>query len=175
MRPYLDLFFMGAAFLLLETKNVVQFALLFGTTWVVNALVFGGILLTVYAAVELARRRRLPPTGLLYGMLMLTLAVAWLVPQHALLDLPTFTRLAAAVVLAFAPVFLANLVFAKRFAATTSATAAFGANLLGAVVGGALEYGSLLVGYRSLLIVVGALYLAAFGAARYKLGSPEAV
>src|SRR5262249_45758898 len=30
MRPYVDLAFMGAAFLLLETKNVVQFALLFG-------------------------------------------------------------------------------------------------------------------------------------------------
>src|SRR5438552_4103939 len=33
MGGYPDLFFMGAAFLLLETKNVVQFALLFGTTW----------------------------------------------------------------------------------------------------------------------------------------------
>ena len=37
MGAYLDLWFMGAAFLLLETKNVVQFALLFGTTWFVNA------------------------------------------------------------------------------------------------------------------------------------------
>ena len=44
MRSYVDLFFMGAAFLLLETKSVVQFALLFGTTWFVNALVFIGIL-----------------------------------------------------------------------------------------------------------------------------------
>src|SRR5207244_8475925 len=40
---YTDLFFMGAAFLLLETKSVVQFALLFGTTWLVNALVFAGV------------------------------------------------------------------------------------------------------------------------------------
>jgi SAM-dependent methyltransferase len=47
MRSSLDLFFMGAAFLLLETKSVVQFALLFGTTWFVNALVFAGILLSV--------------------------------------------------------------------------------------------------------------------------------
>ena len=60
MRPYLDLFFMGAAFLLLETKNVVQFALLFGTTWFVNALVFFGILLAVLLAVEVARRLRCP-------------------------------------------------------------------------------------------------------------------
>ena len=42
MRPYADLFFMGAAFLLLETKIVTGFALLFGTTWVVNAIVFAG-------------------------------------------------------------------------------------------------------------------------------------
>ena len=44
MRPYADLFFMGAAFLLLETKNIATFALLFGTTWLVNALVFAGVL-----------------------------------------------------------------------------------------------------------------------------------
>ena len=45
MTNYLDLFFMGAAFLLLETKSVVQFALLYGTTWFVNALVFAGVLM----------------------------------------------------------------------------------------------------------------------------------
>jgi hypothetical protein len=61
MRPYADLFFMGAAFLLLETKNVATFALLFGTTWFVNALVFGGVLIIVLAAVETTRRVRTPP------------------------------------------------------------------------------------------------------------------
>ena len=71
MRRYVDLFFMGVAFLLLETKNVVQFALLFGTTWFVNALVFGGILLTVLLAVEVARRVRVARTGLL-GYLVAT-------------------------------------------------------------------------------------------------------
>src|SRR5215469_1498398 len=60
MRHYMDLAFMGAAFLLLETKNIVQFALLFGTTWFVNSLVFAGVLLSVYLAVETARRVRLP-------------------------------------------------------------------------------------------------------------------
>ena len=58
MRPYVDLFFMGAAFLLLETSNVVRFALLFGTTWFVNALVFAGILASVFLAIEVARRVR---------------------------------------------------------------------------------------------------------------------
>jgi len=48
MRRYVDLFCMGAAFSLLETKNIVQFALLFGTTWFVNSLVFTGVLLSIY-------------------------------------------------------------------------------------------------------------------------------
>src|SRR6266511_4363855 len=87
MRGYLDLFFMGAAFLLLATKNVVQFALLFGTTWFVNALVFGGILLTVLAAVEVARRVRVRMVGLLWGGLAASLFLAWIVPVHALLAL----------------------------------------------------------------------------------------
>ena len=57
---YIDLAFMGAAFLLLETKNIVQFALLFGSTWLVNALVTVAILVAVYLAVETARHVKLP-------------------------------------------------------------------------------------------------------------------
>ena len=66
MRPYADLFFMGAAFLLLETKNIATFALLFGTTWLVNALVFGGVLVIVLAAVETTRRFRTPPLPVVF-------------------------------------------------------------------------------------------------------------
>jgi len=162
MRSYLDLFFMGAAFLLLETKNVVQFALLFGTTWFVNALVFFGILLSVYAAVELARRVRFRHPTRLYVALFATLALAWVIEPERLLSLDVPLRFAAAASLAFAPIFIANLVFAERFRAVGSSTIAFGANLLGAMVGGVLEYSSLIVGYRSLLPLVAALYAFAF-------------
>ncbi|MDP9220807.1 MAG: spermidine synthase, partial [Actinomycetota bacterium] len=163
MRPYTDLFFMGAAFLLLETKNVTGFALLFGTTWLVNALVFAGVLVAVLLAVEAsARLRRLPPLPVQYAALAGTLLVAWLVPADTLLGLTFAPRLAAAATLAFAPIFCANVVFAARFRATGGSTAAFGANLLGALLGGMLEYMSLVTGYRALLIVAGLLYLVAF-------------
>ena len=160
--PYLDLVCMGAAFLLLETKNVVQFALLFGTTWLVNALVFGGVLVSVLLAVAVSKRVRIRRTGILYVALLAALAVNWLVPGRVLLDLPVVARLVAAVALAFTPIFLANLVFAERFRDTATATAAFGANLLGAMLGGLAEYLSLIVGFRHLLLVVGALYAGAF-------------
>ena len=162
MRHYIDLAFMGAAFLLLETKNIVQFALLFGTTWFVNSLVFAGVLLAVYLAVETARRVRLPRPTVLYGALIAALALAWLVPQDSLLALPVIARFFAGSALAFAPIFLANLVFAQRFSDVQNSGTAFAVNLLGAMVGGALEYLSLITGYHVLLIVIGVLYGLAF-------------
>jgi SAM-dependent methyltransferase len=162
MSPYLDLFFMGCAFLLLETKSVVQFALLFGTTWFVNALVFTGILLVVLVAVEVGKRLTIVNERLLYGLLLVALIAAYLVPEESLLHLSFALRFLTAVVVAFTPIFLANLIFAHRFKDVGSSTVAFGANLLGAMVGGTLEYASLIVGFRALLFVVAAFYLLAF-------------
>jgi protein-L-isoaspartate O-methyltransferase len=174
MGGYTDLALMGAAFLLLETKNVVQFALLFGTTWFVNSLVFAGVLLAVYLAVETATRVKLPPPPVLYAALVVALAVAWVVPQDSLLSLPIVLRFLAASAVAFAPIFLANLIFAQRFSGVETAGTAFAANLLGAMAGGALEYLALITGYRFLLIVIGVLYGLAFvtGVLRKPLRAP---
>lgn len=166
MTKYTDLFFMGTAFLLLETKSVVQFALLFGTTWFVNALVFAGVLVSVLLAIEVARRARLPAPPVLYGALLVALLVAWLVPPAALLELGLVPRFAVAVAVSFAPIFLANLVFAQRFRDVGESTVAFGANLLGAMVGGLVEYLALLTGYQALLVVVAVAYGLAFLAGR---------
>ncbi|MCW2761899.1 MAG: spermidine synthase [Marmoricola sp.] len=162
MRPYADLFFMGAAFLLLETKNVASFALMFGTTWFVNALVFTGILVIVLAAVETTRRLRTPPLPVVFVGIALSLALAWAIQPDMLLSLPFWPRLVAASLLAFLPIYLANVAFAKRFAETSDSQSAFGINLLGAIVGGCLEYAALVTGYNNLLIVAGLLYLTAF-------------
>jgi hypothetical protein len=162
MRRYLDLFFMGSAFLLLETKSVVQFALLFGTTWFVNALVFAGILITVLAAIEIAKRFSFKSPGRLYFALAAALMLAWVVSPEQLLSLSVVPRFLASTAVAFAPVFVANLIFAERFKDVGSSVIAFGANLLGAMVGGLLEYGALVVGYRALLLVVAGLYGLAF-------------
>jgi SAM-dependent methyltransferase len=159
---YRDLFLLGAAFLLLETKSVTGFALLFGTTWVVNALVFAGVLLAVLAAVEVTKRRTTPPLPVMYAILLGGLALAWLVPSSWLLSLPIGPRALAAITIAFLPIFAANVIFAKRFAETADPTLAFAANLLGAMVGGCLEYLALLFGYHALLILAGVLYVGAY-------------
>jgi hypothetical protein len=162
MRGYGDLFFMGAAFLLLETRSITTFALLFGTTWLVNALVFTGVLLAVLAAIEITQRMgaRIPRPLIITGVFA-SLLVAFLIPNASLLGLPVPARLLAATVLAFAPIFFANLLFTSRFKNAANPTAAFAANLFGAMVGGCLEYLSLVLGYQLLLVVAALLYLAA--------------
>ena len=168
MSGYRDLFFMGVAFLLLETKSIVQFALLFGTTWFVNALVFAGVLVAVLAAVEISRRITVRRPAPLYLALLAALIVAWAVPADSLLSLPTAPRFVLAVLLAFTPILLANIIFSQRFRDTSDSTAAFGANLLGAMVGGVLEYTSLIFGYRWLLVMVAILYCLAFISGRMR-------
>jgi spermidine synthase len=174
MRGYLDLFFMGVAFLLLETKSVVQFALLFGTTWFVNALVFAGVLTSVLLAIEVARRWQPARPVWLYVALLASVAVAWVVPVDFLLSLEMAPRFLITVLVWFTPIFIANLVFASRFRNVEASNVAFGANLLGAMVGGLLEYAALITGYQALLLLVAVLYGLAFLTGRAHLGGRTA-
>jgi SAM-dependent methyltransferase len=155
-------FALGAAFLLLETRSLVSFSLLFGSTWLVNALAFFAILASVLLAILVNARFRLRRPEVLYALLFVALGVAFLLPPETLLIDPVWLRYTLAAALAFTPVFIANLVFTYSFRDTRTADMAFASNLLGAMVGGALEYLALLTGYRLLLVVVAGLYLVAW-------------
>jgi ABC-type enterochelin transport system permease subunit len=95
-------------------------------------------------------------------LLFAALAVAFLLPPEQLLLDPPWLRYLLASIVAFAPVFLANMVFTFSFRDTKIADMAFASNLIGAMLGGVIEYVALLTGYRLLLIVVAALYLGAW-------------
>jgi SAM-dependent methyltransferase len=158
----LTLFFMGIGFMLLETKNVVQFSLLFGSTWVTNAFVFIGILTLVLLAIWTAQKFPRLPLSLLYVGLFASLALVYFYPQENLLSLSYSPRLIAAIILNFGPIFLANLIFSQLFKDTKLAPVAYGANMLGAFAGGLFEYTSLIWGYQNLMLFVAIFYIASF-------------
>jgi hypothetical protein len=155
------MFFLGVAFALLEVRALTTFALLFGSTWMVNSLVFFAILAGVLLAVLVNARFKIRNIGifyaLLFGILVLNLFVR---PDSVLFDDPTLRYLAASF-LAFAPVFLANVIFSNSFRDTEAADEAFASNLLGIMVGGMLEYFSMVIGYNLLLVPVIVFYAAA--------------
>ncbi len=155
-------FVLGTAFLLLETRSLVTFGLLFGNTWIVNALVFFAVLASVLAAIGISSKVHLNRVWPVYAALFGSIALAWGLPPDALLVDPPGLRYLLASVISFAPVFFANLCFTYSFRDTRTADMSFASNLLGAMVGGALEYLALLTGYQSLLLVVAALYGSAY-------------
>ena len=155
-------FLLGTAFLLLETRSLVTFSLLFGTTWLVNALTFFGILVGVLAAIGVNALFRIPRAWPIYVGLGVSLALNYLIPPDTLLFEPAWLRYALAAALAFMPIFCANLAFTYSFRDTRSADMAFASNLLGAILGGILEWSALIIGYRSQMLIAAALYLLAY-------------
>jgi hypothetical protein len=155
-------FCLGVAFMLLETRSLVTFALLFGTTWMVNALVFFAILSSVLLAVLLNARFPLRRIGVAYALLFGLLVLNYFLPVGKLLDIGSSTlRYALASLVAFAPIFVANVVFSRSFRDTERADSAFASNLLGITVGGLIEYAALIAGYQALLVPVALFYAAA--------------
>jgi SAM-dependent methyltransferase len=167
-------FVLGMAFLLLETRAITSFSLLFGTTWIVNSLTFFAILTSVLLAIFVNARWPIRRPTLYYILLFISIGVAFLLPPETLLFDPPWLRYAVAATVAFAPVFLANLVFSYSFRDTNTADMAFASNLLGAMVGGMLEYLALITGYSFLLVIVAGLYaLAWLFATRIRMGADK--
>ena len=152
------MFFLGTAFMLLEVKSLTTFSLLFGSTWLVNSLVFFAILCSVLLAILFNRRFKVKRIAPVYLLLFAVLVLNILLPPEALLLSNPVLRYILASALAFAPVFLANIIFTNSFRDSETADIAFASNLLGIIVGAGLEYFSMLVGYRLLLILVIVFY-----------------
>jgi hypothetical protein len=155
------MFFLGAAFMLLEVKSLSTFSLLFGTTWLVNSLVMFAILCGVLLAVLINKRLKILRITPWYLLLLGALLLNLLLPPDALLLNNPLLRYILASALAFTPVFLANMIFTNSFRDSESADIAFASNLLGMLIGGSMEYLSMLVGYRLLLIPVMIFYTCA--------------
>ena len=154
------MFFLGAGFLLLETRAVVHLALLFGSTWSVNAAVFFAVLLVILAANVYVLRT--PDVNLRrhYAALFVMLGVGAAVPFDAFLGGQTATLGMLAALLVMAPVFFAGVVFAHSFRRCARPELAFAANIAGAIAGGLAEYASMALGFRHLLLLAALVYAA---------------
>jgi hypothetical protein len=154
-------FLLGAGFMLLETKSIIQFALLWGSTWVVASLAIASVLTMALVANAIVARHVVVRPWLVGGALVALLAVNYLVPIGRV----TFDSRAAESIfyaaLVFSPILCAGLLFGSAIAKSTALTRDYGINLLGAMVGGVGEYLSLVTGFRALLGVIALCYIGA--------------
>jgi hypothetical protein len=155
----LHCFFLGAGFLLLETKSVTTISLYFGTTWFVSMIVILGVLVMVFLA-NLAASRLRRFSLVLYLPLIASVGFLYFFPTQNVLAWPFLSRLIYSLTIIPLPIFFAGLIFSSTFRESRDPSFSFGSNLLGAMIGGFTEYLGMVTGLKALLLVVILFYLA---------------
>jgi hypothetical protein len=151
------MFLMGAAFMLVQTGAIARLSLIFGATWVVNAAVISAVLLMVLGANAVVIAGKAPPLKVCYLLLYASLVVVFVVPFGMFVSISVGWIMASLVVAV--PVLFSGLIFSETFARAPSAHVALGCNMLGALLGGALEATSLAIGIRALALVALVIYV----------------
>ena len=152
-------FFLGAGFLLLEVHIVSKMALLFGTTWLVNSIVIGGLLLMIVGANMVVMVLSRVPMWVAYAGLFVSMLVAYLLPPSQLFVDSLWLRILLASAALCLPVFFAGIIFIQSFARAGFRGEALGSNLIGSLVGGLVEALSFWSGIKALLLIGALLYL----------------
>ncbi len=153
------MFFLGAGFMLLETKSVVHMALLFGSTWYVNSIVFAAVLIMILLANLFVHQFKPKNTTPFYALLILSLIIGIVVPMNTFLALPGALKIIASCAVTFAPIFFAGIVFATTFSESKNPGLDFGCNIAGVMLGGLCENLSLMLGFSNLLGVAILFYV----------------
>ncbi len=168
LRPDWHFWFLGAAFLLIEFKSITELALLFGTTWLVNAIAISGVLLMILFANLVVLRTKRISLPIAFGLLILSTASIYFFPIQSLNQLGFLPRLLAGGGLLSLPLFFSGLIFAESLRRAGEISRPLASNLSGAMLGGMLEYGSLVWGIKSLYLMAIGLYLLAWLTLRFR-------
>jgi predicted membrane-bound spermidine synthase len=167
-------FLLGAGFMLLETKAIIQFALLWGSTWVVASLAIASVLGMALAANFVVARREITRPGIVGAALVALLVLNYAIPIGRITFESRALESIFYAVLEFSPILCAGLLFGSAIKRSTAVARDYGTNLLGAMVGGVAEYASLVTGFRMLLLIIAACYIGAVLARRAEAGRATA-
>jgi spermidine synthase len=174
-----QMFFMGAGFLLIETKAITEVSLALGATWRVNAVVFGTLLVLILLANLWVLRRPGSDGRLAFGCLLGALLLKWALDPTLAAFAPTPIGRFVTPIISCGPAVFASVIFARLFSASEKSARALGANVVGAVLGGGLEVLAIFTGIRTLELVALTIYATAFvlhvRTLRARAGTPVAV
>lgn len=157
-------FFLGAGFMLIETKAITEWAVLFGSTWQVVAVAVTLVMLAVFCANEWVIRWQVPwLEKAVYKAIFVMLIAGWLfsfMPNSAY-------AVGFKIVITAGILFFSGAAF-SCVAARIGVQEALASNILGAMAGGFLEYNVMFCGFRALYIVAAILYIFAYNGVYYK-------
>ena len=154
-------FLLGMGFMLMESAAIVRLSLVFGSTWIVNGVVFFAVLSTIFLSNLSVQKGWGPSLRTGWVCVILCILVNWAFPVAFLSSFGLPLRVAISCLLIGAPVFFAAACFSRLFAREKSTGYALGINLIGVMCGGLVEYISMLSGMRAVWLMVAGVYACA--------------
>jgi SAM-dependent methyltransferase len=161
-----DFFLLGAGFMLLETRSITQFALLWGSTWVVASLAIASVLAMALMANYIVSKVEVVRFWAVGSLLFALLALNFFIPVGSIAFQSRVVESLFYAVLMFSPILCAGLLFGSAVKRSTALARDYGTNLLGAMFGGVSEYLALVTGFGILLFAIALCYLGAIAAMR---------
>jgi hypothetical protein len=158
---HLSFFFLGVGFMLVETKGITELGLTFGNTWQVIGIVFAGILIMAFLGNCLVQWLNIKRPLMSYVFLLVALAAGWLAARSGGFVSTTIGRLETVALLSL-PLLFSGIVFSTLLSARGRISGIMAMNLLGAIVGGLLEYNSMYLGFQALYLMAMVCYVLAF-------------
>ena len=152
-------FFLGAGFMLIETKGITEIALIYGSTWFVITIVIGFILLMAYLANLLIIKNGQIKSSIIYFLLIISLLFGYF---FTFVDTTIFSSIILKIVVPLiltVPIFFSGLAFSKELSVENHVGVALSSNILGAIFGGLIEYNSMYFGFKSLYLLGIVMYL----------------
>jgi hypothetical protein len=153
-------FFLGAGFMLIETKAITELGLVFGNSWQVIGIVILAILVMAFLANLTVQCYSIERSSITYLLLLFSLAIGWWIAHTGGFPSGWFGRIGLAIVLT-SPMFFSGIVFSTLLRSRGAISGMMAVNLLGAMCGGLFEYSSMYFGFRFLYILAAGLYTAA--------------
>ncbi|MEZ0222944.1 MAG: hypothetical protein ACAH83_00190 [Alphaproteobacteria bacterium] len=161
-RSMLPFFFLGAGFMLVETKAITELGLIFGNTWQVIGITIIGVLVMAFLANLLVSRHALSRTFAPYVLLLAVILLGYVVAIHGGLPQAGIFMKLGMVVLLTSPLLFSGIVFSTLLKEADDLPSALAYNLMGAMLGGLLEYNSMQFGFAFLYLIALGLYALAW-------------
>ena len=138
-------FLQGAGFMLIETNTITRMALILGSTWVVTSVAVMLVLLAALVANFIIQRFAFPSVSVAIGLVAITTLLNYIAGPHLFL--------------LYLPILASSLVFGRLFQRSEKSSYDLGMNILGAMVGGMLEYSSLIIGTKAVYLLAFVVFL----------------
>jgi hypothetical protein len=157
-RSLMPFFFLGAGFMLVETKAITELGLLFGNTWHAIGIAIIGILVMAFLGNLLVAYGGFRSPTISYMLLLATIAAGYAVALAGGVTQADLSAKLSLVALLTGPLLFSGIVFSTLLKNVEDLPSALAYNLLGAMLGGLLEYNSMEFGFAFLYLIAFALY-----------------